>query len=457
MKFDRKCLIFLILIIICGAALRLFQLGTEALWCDEAWTLHFIRNYPLLQIPYLDVHPPLFYWLEYGAFNLLPFHDEWVLRIFPALWGVLLIPLAFIISKEVIDDDLMGVCAAVFVAINPYLICQSQNARSYSLLLLVFSVLLILYIQALRSDDINKWLYCGILAGLCVWIHYFSIIPLALLLLYALYDHWRDPDRIIRGPATAILISVLISSPLGLLLCRLIMMPNMAGVNSFEGYHGLGFITGSLSGFYGVSQSQWITIVPLVILAIIGFIILYRRENRIVTPLGLLFLSFIPLILMDPYVALDTRYVVYLILPMSIFLAAMIFLVSIRPLQVVMVLILLIGIALPLIPYYADTTREPMDALQGDLDTTVGEGDTIAFIGPLWTYERFIWYYSGATVFRVGSYDELVQRPAEWVITAGDDTSSEDARKTQEWLSIHTENSTLLEPYNLNLYSVKDR
>jgi len=120
-----------------GTALRVVGLGVESLWLDEAFTA---RRAPLT---YADLffdtgsgsQVPLYFWIS-KAWCGIAGTGEAALR-FPAfVFGILLIPMAFLLGRELFEERAAR-WGAFFAAINPVLIHYSQDARPYSLYLLL--------------------------------------------------------------------------------------------------------------------------------------------------------------------------------------------------------------------------------------------------------------------------------------------------------------------------------
>ena len=121
--------------IVLGFALRLLQLDQQSLWFDEIVIIS-IAKLPLLegldsllqqgiQLTPLD-HWVIKLWLTVGD-------TDWLVR-FPALFfGVLAIPLTYVLGRCMLNHR-VGLFAAALVTINPFYIWYSQEARGYSLL-----------------------------------------------------------------------------------------------------------------------------------------------------------------------------------------------------------------------------------------------------------------------------------------------------------------------------------
>lgn len=158
----------LIGIIILGIILRLVNLN-QSFWLDEASQAQMssmtVRN--IWFDRQADFHPPLFYiishyWLVLGT------NEVW-LRLLPAIFGVVAIPIIFLLARE-LGGEKLGLMSAFILSINPYHIYYSQEFRSYSLLALLGILSMYFYYKK------SKWL--GVINTLCLYTHYSGIFIL---------------------------------------------------------------------------------------------------------------------------------------------------------------------------------------------------------------------------------------------------------------------------------------
>jgi predicted membrane-bound mannosyltransferase len=127
----------LLLVLLLGAGLRLWQLGRSPLRGDEA----FSARYWTLPYDQLVARPGGLAWVEphpIGTFLL--FHhwrnavgtSEIALRALPALINLLGVAALYALGKKLVSEQ-AGLWAALFWAVNPYLIWHSQDLRNYAL------------------------------------------------------------------------------------------------------------------------------------------------------------------------------------------------------------------------------------------------------------------------------------------------------------------------------------
>ena len=149
-RFLKGNLLFPIFLL--GLALRMYNLDSQSLWFDEAYSYKMSRL-GLLGILKTIVsesenHPPVYYWILHLWTSLLGY-SEFSLRLFSAITGSLTIPLIYLFGKTIFNKT-VGLFAALILATAPYQIYYAQEARSYTLI--VFLAILSYYFFIRLSD-----------------------------------------------------------------------------------------------------------------------------------------------------------------------------------------------------------------------------------------------------------------------------------------------------------------
>ena len=152
-----------------AAALRFLNLGYDSLWFDEVLTRQTAAAGFAAALAVRD-HVPLLYWLTTAALRLLPEHEV-TLRLVSALAGVLAVPLLVALGR-VVRLPRAGLWAALLLAVSPFAIRYSQEARHYALLLLFGLLATVLLLRALGRDRRRDWLAYGVAAALGLMTHY---------------------------------------------------------------------------------------------------------------------------------------------------------------------------------------------------------------------------------------------------------------------------------------------
>lgn len=129
-----------------GAALRLYRLGDWSFWADEVFTLGLKEdgfNFSLWQQSFAGgMIRMVTGWL--GT-------SEWSARLAPALIGILSIPVLYFFLKRALGT-FPALAATALLAVSPWHLYWSQNARFYTLLLLFYSLALLLFYIGFEED-----------------------------------------------------------------------------------------------------------------------------------------------------------------------------------------------------------------------------------------------------------------------------------------------------------------
>ena len=113
--------------------------------------------------------PPLYYVLVWGWSKIFG-TGEVGLRSLSALFGTLTVPLAYAAAATLGSSRRVALFAAAFVALNPYLVWYSQEARSYALMVLFAPRALVYFARSLERPSpasLAIWALASALA-LCV-------------------------------------------------------------------------------------------------------------------------------------------------------------------------------------------------------------------------------------------------------------------------------------------------
>ena len=149
-----------------AAALRFYGIGHQGFWFDEANTAQLVRFSPgkmLGLIPQSESTPPLYYcvaWVWARVFG----DREAGLRSLSAVAGVLVVPVAYAAGARLISRR-AGIIAAALTACNPLLIWYSQEARSYSMLVLLTALSLLAFVCARETRRRRALLTAWVLAS----------------------------------------------------------------------------------------------------------------------------------------------------------------------------------------------------------------------------------------------------------------------------------------------------
>ncbi|HEY9850594.1 MAG TPA: hypothetical protein V6D28_14100 [Leptolyngbyaceae cyanobacterium] len=222
-------LFFLLMWVIIGASLRFSRLEMKPLWTDEFATMVFSLGNTFQTVPLdraIDIdtllqplkpqidrgvgdaidrllnestHPPLYFVLAHLWLKLFPIQNEvvlvWASRALSAIFGVLSIPAMFGFAWLAFRSRLVAQLSAAIMAVSPLGIFLAQEARHYTLGILLVIASLSCFIVAVRfvekRSSLPAWLglIWVIINSLGIANHYFfalTLIAQALVLLLIL-------------------------------------------------------------------------------------------------------------------------------------------------------------------------------------------------------------------------------------------------------------------------------
>jgi hypothetical protein len=124
-----------ILITLIGGGLRVLLLDKNGMWLDETFSV-WLANHNLTEMLQwtvkIDQHPPLYYLLLH-FWIALNGDTPYDVRMLSALFGAGAIPVIYLIGKRM-SGAVMGLAAAVILALSPFHIYFAQETRMYTLL-----------------------------------------------------------------------------------------------------------------------------------------------------------------------------------------------------------------------------------------------------------------------------------------------------------------------------------
>jgi uncharacterized membrane protein len=229
--------LLLCLWIVIGACLRFSQLATKSPWTDEFATLVFsagndYKSIPLNQVIspnvllqplqpdrnasirdiislliHQDTHPPLYFVLSHLWLKLFPLTDGyvslWGARSLAALFGVSAIVGIYILAKLAFESRTCAQLAAAMMAVSPYSIFLSQEARQYSLGAVFTIASLCCLIVATKHLSRNTiiptkliFIWIGI-NSLGLTVHYFfslTLVAEAIALIFPIFSQFKSPS-----------------------------------------------------------------------------------------------------------------------------------------------------------------------------------------------------------------------------------------------------------------------
>ncbi len=179
LSLEKVSLAALALIVAMGLLLRLYCLGAKNLWLDEMWSL-VIARLPVSSILWSarnqDPNAGLYnlllhFWIRMGQ-------SEAVIRALSLVCGVAVIPVLYLLGKRLFHRS-VGLLAALLIAINLFHIQYSQEARAYSLVVMLVSLSSLFFVRYLEERTASDWILYVLASALAVYAHIFAILVLA--------------------------------------------------------------------------------------------------------------------------------------------------------------------------------------------------------------------------------------------------------------------------------------
>ncbi|MFX0194698.1 MAG: glycosyltransferase family 39 protein [Candidatus Hodarchaeota archaeon] len=140
-----------------GLVLRLIKLGIS-FWYDEGFTGHLTQQSLIELLHFLtqeDIHPPLYFLMLRSWVKLFP--TDLGIRLFSVLTGIAAIFVLFSLCRKLFNCR-VGWLASAFLVISPFHLRYSQEAKQYSLYVLLTIIALWILITTLESRKYwNVW------------------------------------------------------------------------------------------------------------------------------------------------------------------------------------------------------------------------------------------------------------------------------------------------------------
>lgn len=167
------------LITLLGGGLRLLQLGRDSFWFDEAGVAKIVTVQSLSEFVNLVRSHVMAVPLDYAITWLVGqrCNTETCLRLPPALWGTLALPVGYLLCRELFDARTAR-RAALLMALSPFLVQYSQELRFYSSLVFFYLLSTYFLFRALTAPGKMFWFLSA--CSLCVgaFFHIFSTFAL---------------------------------------------------------------------------------------------------------------------------------------------------------------------------------------------------------------------------------------------------------------------------------------
>lgn len=192
--------------------LRTINLATQSLWRDEVDAIRF-SSWTLRELVtglFRTGHNGPLFFLLLRPWRSLTGDSEFALRYPSALLGAVLIPLGFILARQLGFKRRVGLLLGLLLATSPYLVWYGQEAKMYALLVALIMLAFIAYLKALTGASLPSpfnrsrrdwrwmwWVVFVVTMTLSFYTHILSPLMLAVYTVVGLLSwpvwrqHWR--------------------------------------------------------------------------------------------------------------------------------------------------------------------------------------------------------------------------------------------------------------------------
>jgi len=221
----------LALVVLTGVFFRLYHLDRKTFWEDEALgamhTLGYTESEIVSASPnvrdaaamqrYLSLpredslgatvrslaledpqHPPLYYllahvWVRFFGSSVAS------IRSLAAIFGILALPCAYWFARELFDDSGVAATFTALLALSPFYVLYSQEAREYSLWTVTTLLMCVMFLRAVRIGNVVAWALYSAAFAISLYVFPFSAL---VALGQGLYLLLRERGKV-RGPLLA--------------------------------------------------------------------------------------------------------------------------------------------------------------------------------------------------------------------------------------------------------------
>jgi len=202
-------------LVLVAAAIRIVVIDNQSFWADEALTAYEARiqfGAMINVVLHVETTPPLYFVLIWAWGHVLG-TGEVALRSLSTLAGIAVVPIAYLCGRELASRR-AGVIAAAFVAVNPFLIWYSQEARAYMLLVALSGASFLWFARARREPSRRNLARWTAWSSLALMTHFFAAFLVAAEALWLL---WTARTRLIAGALAVVAIVEAAMLPFALL------------------------------------------------------------------------------------------------------------------------------------------------------------------------------------------------------------------------------------------------
>lgn len=158
-SMERHQYLILAVFTIFAGVIRFFRLGEWSFWVDEISTINRVQAHYMDFDSILGNIPPYANWIPISLLGTsaavkLFGMGEWSARLASAVIGILSIPILYIPTRRIFGTS-VALISALLLAVSPWHLYWSQNARFYTSLMLFYALGLFVFYFALERDRLG--------------------------------------------------------------------------------------------------------------------------------------------------------------------------------------------------------------------------------------------------------------------------------------------------------------
>jgi mannosyltransferase len=273
-----KVILLLLLVIVVGSFLRIYNLGTESIWLDEAASINCSSkdaNSIIESAGPTQNHPPFYFLILHFWMGLLG-TSEVATRSLSAVFGIISILLLYQVGITLFNRR-VGLIGSFLSAISYYHIYYSQETRSYSLLLLLSLLSYLFFIKILKKE--KNWYYpCYFLANVLLgYTHLYGLFIIASQVFFFLL-FWSKYRQQRVKLLSMVVTTIIALSPLVLLLGRSVAKISESGFWIKEPM--IIDVLSTLQRFAGSGAGRTLLLFSFTLLALFGFFSIRKLEGK---------------------------------------------------------------------------------------------------------------------------------------------------------------------------------
>lgn len=300
---DARLLVALVVV-----AIAIRSATERSLWVDEAISIRQAQlpfGAMLDDLRHTDVHPPLHFVVLWVSVRVLG-TAEWAVRLPSLLFGVALIPVVFGAARELFDRRTARV-AAILAVPAPFLVWYSQEARMYSLFMVIGLAGIWAQAVAMRRGSTGAYLAWAVASAGLVWTQWFAFLPLAVqqsvMVVHLVQRHRQGdlPPAVVRRWLGSIGVTLLLVAPLAPYLADQLAsygergagleLPGSAGTDASTVAEGLSVYAALANGLWAIagyhSDDVMVRLGSVWPLAMLGCLLVLGRRLRFTSHLVL--------------------------------------------------------------------------------------------------------------------------------------------------------------------------